>query len=170
MVETSVLVSIVGVALAVVIPPFLRALQTSKVSEASVQLERMVQGAATYYDAFHEIDGMHRTHCLPPSAGPVPANPSADGTTVNMAVYPEAAKTFEAFAFELPDPVRYRYSFASSADGCNLDANSPEVTLQFIAEGDLDDDGVMSRFTRLATAGADGLVVDPLLLIERRVE
>ena len=162
--------SLVGIVLAIGIPTFQKALRPSKVSEAGVALQAMVRGAMAYYDATHELDGERRTQCLPPAAGPVPAEPDPHGATVNMAVYPEFASTFAALDFAPPTPTRYRYTFKPDVDGCDLGNRKPAVMVRFIAEGDLDDDDEFSRFVRSAQASQNGLEPDPLLVVENRLE
>ena len=170
MVETALIISLIGIVVVIAVPTFQRALHPSKVSEAGIALQQMVQGAEAYYDAVHELEGEKHVQCLPKNAGPVPAEPDPKGTKVNMAVYPEAAPTFEALGFAPPSPTRYRYSFSSNAQGCELGNKRPAVIAHFVAEGDLDDDDELSRFERIATATHEGLKPDPLLVIEHRVE
>jgi len=170
MVETSIIISLIGVLLAIGVPTFQNALRPSKISEAGVALQSMVHGAVAYYDATREIDGERHSQCLPSSAGPVPAQPDPKGATVNMAVYRDFAPTFEALDFAPPTPTRYRYTFQTDAADCELGNRKPAVVAQFIAEGNLDGDDVLSRFQRTAQATASGLQVDALLVVERRVE
>lgn len=175
-VQVAIAIGLSGSLLAVGVPTFQKAVRTSKVSEASESLQRMVLGAAAYYEGFHEIDGRKQTQCLPPSAGPVPAEPDPDGMTVHLERFPEAQSTFEALGFVHLDPSRYRFTFQVSRPGCDLGASveagnvQEAVEVRFIAEGDLDDDGILSRFTRFATPEGDKLNIDPLLQVERRIE
>lgn len=170
-VELCLLISGLGVMLAMAVPTFFDTLRTSKTAEASEHLARMVAGASSYYLAFHESDGRRHTHCLPAPAGPVPAMPTMDPTAVRFgADTTPGAPTWRALGFVPPHPVRYSYLFAPDDSGCQLSARPGPLRVRFIAQGDLDGDGKLSEFRRTAVVGPRGLEVDPLLMIDQRTE
>ena len=160
LVEVALLVCVIGVLLAVFVPTFISHLRTSKVSEAATQLQALHEAAAAYFAAGHEgEDGRTRRQCLPPAAGPAPAEPSAD--PVDFDFDGEDApghETWQALGFDVDRPIRYRYSFVPAESGCGLEGGEgPLLTLR--AEGDLDDDGKRSLFEREADVNDEGELV-----------
>lgn len=169
------------------IPTFARTLRVSKTAEAAEQLGRLVNGASAYYADFHLVaNGIPteqapsapsqrlRTHCLPESAGPLPATPSERPVAIRLDVAVDkgvpGADTFRHLGFAPERPLRYAYSYETSASGCDLSARETPTTLQFVAQGDLDGDGRLSNFARHATVTATGLEIDPVLTIDKRIE
>jgi hypothetical protein len=169
-VELTLLISVLAVVLSASGPAFLRAVRVSKVAEAPHQLARLQQHVAAYFAAVHQTEAGARLACLPDSAGPVPAMP-ADKPVAAVFGAPESpgSATFRALGFEPNEPIRYRYTFATSLPGCDSAANSVR-TLVMRAEGDLDGDGTMSLFERSAVARGGELEIDPLLFVRDRVE
>lgn len=168
--ETLALVSVGASVLAVSIPTGYATLRTSKIDEASHALQQQLTGLVSYYEAQRQVLGQVHAHCLPRGAGPIPQDPSAKGVKVVLSDHGEAAQALVAFGFVPAQPTRYRYSFETSAAGCELDQNPEGVRFRLIAEGDLDSDGVLSRFERRGRIDLRGLHVDPLLHVWRRVE
>ena len=168
------LVSILGAVLAVAGPQFLRKLRTSKVAEASEELELLHRGAAMYYATWH-AQAAHGTkdHCLPSAAGPTPAQPSVDPVEVTFTDdATPGAPTWQALRFEPESGVRYSYSFLPIQSGCGVTTRqdgAPLVTIR--AEGDLDGDGTRSRFERYASPNAEGEIVQvEALVVSDRIE
>ncbi|MDD9939954.1 MAG: type II secretion system protein [Myxococcales bacterium] len=176
LIEACLLLSGLGIFLAMAAPAFVDALRTSKTAEAGELLGRMVRGANAYYVAFHDVETQEGTRkrgqCLPPDAGPVPSVPGPDAQTIDFgAETTPGAETWTALGFEPPHPVHYAYSFTPTATGCMLaDGATKPTIVHFVARGDLDGDGTLSEFRRVGTAGPTGLELDPLLVVDRRVE
>jgi hypothetical protein len=194
LVEATLIVSLLGVVLAVGIPAFARAVRTSKMAEAPEQLQRIYAAAAAYYATPHtpheappsrpgasgrstveRVDSSPlgpRTQCLPTAAGPTPDKPSSDPVQVDFgAADVPASATWRALGYQPQEPLRYRYTFAPQRSGCGLQAHDGEtLSLTLRAEGDLDADGVLSSFERTATLGPGGLNLDPMLTVRDRVE
>lgn len=169
-VEITLLVSVVAVVLAASGPAFFRALRMSKVAEAPYQLARLQERAAAYYMTPQPTEAGLRMGCLPEPAGPAPAEPSVLPVMVVLSA-PETpgAATWQALAFELDEPVRFRYSVVPSAAGC--DGNGRTSTMLALrAEGDLDDDGSLSMFERSLLVIDGELRADPLLFVKDRTE
>jgi hypothetical protein len=156
--------------LAVAIPTLARTIRTSKVAEASEQLEILSRAAASYY-AVARVDDRHGTvHCLPEAAGPSPSMPSATRVTVDFSATAGAA-TWKALGFAPTTPLRYRYTFLPASAGCGSLPDPRNQALTIRAEGDLDADGVYSTFERRATLSDQGhLLLDPVLHIYDRIE
>jgi type II secretory pathway pseudopilin PulG len=164
LVEVAVLISIGGILLAVGIPTFVRALHTSKMSEAPEELSRIFAATAAYY--------AKPPHCLPESAGPTPAKPSRQPVSVRFAD-PEApgSATWQALGFEPSRPIRYRYTLDVPSPGCQQMRDSrDQFVVSVRAEGDLDGDGVLSLFERNASLRDGALELDRLLVIRDAVE
>jgi type II secretory pathway pseudopilin PulG len=178
LVETATVVSVIGMVLAVALPTLQRTIRVSKVAEAPEQLESLYRASTAYYaeararPADDPTSARHATaqrHCLPAAAGPTPETPSPTPRAVDFGADDVAGKdSWRALGFTPSMPLRYRYSFAPSSSGCDLPAGA---TLILRAEGDLDGDGVYSRFERRAQINADGTFTpEPVLHIEDRIE
>lgn len=170
--EVALLISVAGVALAVTVPTFLRAVRTSKIAEASENLERLLHGATSYYESSHDGGDGLRVQCLPETAGPAPVVPSVRPVDMDFRdpATPGAA-TWQALAFAPEHPVRYRYTFSTSHTGCMVAPAARSLLFIARAEGDLDGDQKLSRFERRVLATGDGaLAADPLLVVDERIE
>ena len=164
LVEIAVLISLGGILLAVGIPTFVRAMHTSKMSEAPDELRRIYDATAAYH--------ARPPHCLPEAAGPTPAKPSQRPIEVLFAD-PKApgSATWQALGFEPSRPIRYRYTLAVPTPGCQQMRDSRgQFVVSIRAEGDLDGDGVLSLFERDATMQDGALELDRLLVIRDAVE
>jgi len=173
LVELALLLSLLGVVLAVGIPAFVRGLRTSKAAEAPDELQRMFAAVSTYYETPQATPDGKRVHCVPEPAGPTPEKPSIDPVEVKFTA-PETpgAATWRALDYSPAGPVRYRYSLLPNRAGCGLaptDART-RILLTLRAEGDLDGDGVLSRFERSVTLRDGEIVLEPLLVVQERVE
>ena len=168
MIEAGLLLSLLGVVLAVFVPTFLRRLRINKVSEASELLQVMSQRASAYYDTSWSSS---KLDCLPPAAGPTPPSPNIESQEVDFFSSDTAGSaTWQALDFQPARPVRFSYSYAPSRDGCGLGELDEPSTVVFRAEGDLDGDGVRSTFERRATVGRDGFMPAEALLVHQRTE
>ena len=170
-VEVCAIVCVAGVVLAVFVPTFLGHLRTSKVSEASEELERMHDGAAAYWLSrpLH-AHGDARTHCLPAAAGPAPEHTSIDPVDVDFgATATPGATTWRALGFVPGRPTRFQYTFAPARTGCGIEAPPGQPVLVMRAEGDLDGDGARSTFERRAGISRTGelVPVDILYVVDR---
>lgn len=110
-----------GVLAAMAIPAFINYVKRSKTSEAQLQLRTLSRAAQ---------DACHRTGGFPP-AGPQPLTVGPEKRVGDFANDPG----FAAIGFAPAEPLYYRYQVTPTADGAVL-----------VAEGDLDGDGVFSRF------------------------
>ena len=155
--EAALLLCLIGIVLAIFVPTFLGRVRTSKMSAR----------AAAYYAT--SWDG--KSPCLPPAAGPTPAEPSVDAQQLDF-YSPEAKghETWKALGFQPNRPVRYSYTFTPAVDGCDLVGREGLGTVSFRAVGDLDGDGVESTFERRATLGPDGWEEAEVLHVHQRIE
>lgn len=168
LVEAAALASVLGIVLAVVVPTFVRELRTSKVEEASEVLSLLHERMATYYAAGHG----GAKHCLPAPAGPAPAETSLDGVEVDLtAEGTPGVRTWAALELGITRPLRYRYEVIPLREGCDVRVRPGESLFVLRATGDLDGDGRMSRFERIATVDEDGRVVPHgVLFVRDRME
>ncbi|MCU0672032.1 MAG: hypothetical protein MUE69_04470 [Myxococcota bacterium] len=110
-----------GVIAAIAIPAFINYVKRSKTAEAELQLRMLSQAAQ---------DACHRTGAFPP-AGPQPLTVGPEKHVGAFASDPG----FVELGFVPTEPLYYRYQVTPTVDGAVL-----------VAEGDLDGDGVFSRF------------------------
>lgn len=161
MVESALLVAVVGGLLAILVPTFVRHIRTSKTAEAATELQRLHDRAAAYFAAAHpQPDGTLARRCLPQGAGPAPAEPSEELVDVDFhdPSTPGHA-TWEALDYQPEGRVRYRYTFLPAQAGCGITGGDDRTVLLLRAEADLDGDGELSRYERRATVNEDGLLV-----------
>jgi type II secretory pathway pseudopilin PulG len=172
LIETALIISAIGIVLAVVIPTFIKTLKTSKVAEASIQLNALYRAASAYYTANYGDRRRTISYCLPAEAGPTPENPSQTPVEVDFfADQVQGVETWRALDFNPTGPLRFRYSFLPRVSGCSLRAppNTPMVILR--AEGDLDGDNDYSTFERtVIMSDQNTLALEKLLFIKDRVE
>lgn len=172
LIETALIISAVGVVLAVAIPTFMKTLETSKVAEASTQLNVLYRATAAYYSATFGERRSPISHCLPAEAGPAPEKPSQSPVEVDFfSDQIQGVETWRALDFNPSEPLRFRYSFLPRVSGCLLRAppKTPLVILR--AEGDLDGDNDYSTFERTVVMSEENtLVLEKLLFIKDRVE
>lgn len=167
--EAALLLCIVGIAIAVFAPTFTRRVRTNKILEASERLQELSDRVAAYYGTSWD-GGLRR--CLPPAAGPTPTKPTIDPKDVDFfAPTAEGYATWKALEFQPDRGIRYSYRYMPSQVGCNLGGEGKGGPVTFRAEGDLEGDGVRSRFERQATPTLDG-TLQPIerLHVHQRVE
>lgn len=154
LIELMVVVAIMGVLAAVAIPSFMRYISRAKTSEARQNLSKMYMQARTYYlETFggQSLNGIV-AYQFPRSAPAEPALPcclsGVGGKCQPDPIY-WTAPTWRVLHFSMNDPHYYQYEFLSAGTG-----NSAEFTARAI--GDLDCDGIESRFEIYGGIGTDG--------------
>jgi hypothetical protein len=172
MVETALLLSLLGVILAVAVPTFMDNVRTSKIAEATEELGRIHHAAAAYYETPQPTASGKRLRCLPAPAGPTPALPSPEPVTLAFAAAgAPGGSTWRALRYEPVGAVRYRYSLLPAAAGCGEAARERhDPLLRIRAEGDLDGDGLLSLFERASSDRQGELTPRPMLTVHDRVE
>jgi type II secretory pathway pseudopilin PulG len=159
LIELALVLSLTGALLAAFLPTLFRHLSTSKVAEAVEQLDELHRHAAGYYAAHHG--------CLPDSAGPFPARPSAEPVEIDFTHDEHGAPTWQALA-RRPSALRFGYQVEVLEPGCAQRAVGPALYLR--AFGDLDGDGVTSMFERASRVERGALVPQGPLRTVNRVE
>lgn len=172
LIETALVVCIMGVVLAVAIPTFIQKMRVSKISEASENLSLLYLATASYYSKVHTTDTGKMLSCLPEPAGPTPDEPSVDPIPVDFfAESSSSVKTWRALQFNPTRPLRYRYSYLPNLSGCFLPKQPYKLSIVLRAEGDLDGDEKYSSFERKISLDPMGeLALDKLLFVRDRVE
>jgi len=163
LIEVALVLSLTGVLLAAFVPTFLRHLRTSKIAEAVERLAALHGHAAAYY----ERPRAGTQGCLPTSAGPYPAVPSAEPVLVDFGSDPSGAATWLALGQRRPAPLRYSYEVLVPEPGC-VARPSAAAAITLRAHGDLDGDGERSLLERSAAPSAPGASAsDPARLLPR---
>ncbi|QQR88900.1 MAG: hypothetical protein IPJ88_11795 [Myxococcales bacterium] len=158
MLETSLIVAVVGSVLAIGIPTFFKNFRSDKTDEAVQILEQIHNHAASYFEQVHNHGRLQQ--CLPEKAGPTPKRPSAKRKWLRIAKLKKKARAnWKILGIKNDQKLRYRYSFLPTKSGCNL--SFPPRTPVFIvrAEGDLDGDGNYSLYERKAQMNRKGKLV-----------
>lgn len=147
LIELMIVVAILGVLAAIAIPAFVTYVRRSKTVEATENISKMFDAAASYYSrdrASSGLSGTITTNCLP-----------VDG--IDSMTLPNPQKRTSAFSggFSSSDgisfsvgPHYYRYTMSGATAGCANAVGTSGHTLG--AVGDLDGDSLSSTFA-LAT-------------------
>ena len=160
-IELMIVVSILGILAAVAIPAFVNYIRRAKTSEATLSIDRMYEGAVTYFDVEHTPRGVSTsniTEALPNDVGPTPATSNLVSSKLIAQTYLGQFQTnvnWQSLDFSMTDNFYYAYTFTSECDG---DTCSPGNISYCRAEGDLDGDNSLSLFERSgqALSGTDG--------------
>jgi len=171
-VEISLVISVVGVALAMFVPAFTARFQRSKFDDVHHELEHLTRAVEAYYSARHEVHGVERARCLPASAGPTPEVVGVDPVDLDFAAEgTPGSATWAALGFQPERPGRFRYRLSVTQARCNVTAPQGTALARIEAEADLDGDGYYSNFRRELVVGEQGELRDgDLLRVSDRTE
>lgn len=134
--ELMVVVLILGLLAAVAVPAFTRYLKRAKTAEATQDISVIYRAQITYFENQHE-----RTEsCTFVNAEPLPASPPSASKYPSDVRLWDRSPSWAALGFSL-DRAHY-FQYESPGDTTGFTAR---------ARGDLDGDGVTSRFERTAT-------------------
>ena len=164
LIELMIVVAILGILAAVAIPAFINYMRRAKTSEATLNVDRIFEGAVTYFEAEHVDRGVSGTilqHCLPSDAPMTPSDVSAGEKNLASdynAAFATPGGTWIALDFAMGDNFYYSYSFDNfpDAEGPITEAENPVFYAQ--AYGDLDADEATSLFERAAAVTASGTI------------
>jgi type IV pilus assembly protein PilA len=150
LIELMIVVAILGILAAIAIPAFVTYIRRAKTVEATENVSKMFDAAASYYArerAASGISGAVQVHCTP-SAGTdslSATDQKQDGTLAG------GFSPTDGIGFTLTNRY-YNYTMADGTAGCNQAKGTAQHKLN--ANGDLDNDGVSSLF-QLATGSND---------------
>jgi hypothetical protein len=161
--------ALIGTLLAVFIPAFVREVRLSKTAEAAEMLQTMHFGASAYFASRQSVDGVERRRCLPAHAGPTPARPYVEARAVDFFDdQVHDAPTWRVLSFRSERPIRFSYRFDPVRAGCDLRTPEHTYIVTYSAEGDLDGDGLHSRFERRDAASSDEDALVPVGILYER--
>ncbi|MBN2530518.1 MAG: prepilin-type N-terminal cleavage/methylation domain-containing protein [Deltaproteobacteria bacterium] len=172
LIELMIVVAILGILAAVAIPAFINYMKRAKTSEATVNVDRMYEGAVAYFEKKHVASGVSAqstTRCLPSAHTWYPSATPGDGEYIATPSAWYGEKTWEALDFAMSDNHLYAYSFGvnvtAGTNGCAIST----AVFTAAARGNLDGDANYSEFRRDAEVvggeihGSSGIYkVDPL--------
>jgi type IV pilus assembly protein PilA len=163
LIELMIVVAIIGILAAVAIPAFLNYMKTAKSSEAVLGIDKIFQGAVSYFDSERVGQGVSATslqHCLPTSASWTPASPAPSAEKYFAATYETQwnAATWKALNFQMGDNFYYQYEFDNAGGSACPITGAVAGLFNAKAQGDLDGDTTLSLFERAAALTAGGLI------------
>lgn len=152
-------VTVIGILAAIAIPSFIGYTRSAKASEARANVESLYVAVQGYYDYERPGPDGALARALPPS---LPRTPAAPGCGEKQTWPMDAAPGWAELGFTIPDPFYYAYEYERDPDGRSF-------TIRAI--GDLDCDGVTSRFEIRGVIDAQGqLQRSPGIFVENEHE
>ncbi|MFO8070463.1 MAG: prepilin-type N-terminal cleavage/methylation domain-containing protein [Polyangia bacterium] len=169
LIELMIVVAIIGILAAVAIPAFINYMRRAKTSEATVNVDRIFEGAVAYFEGEHVPRGTTGTilqHCLPTDADWTPnSTPNSQkydaASTANMWQDPATntqAKTWQALDFAMGDNFYYAYEFDNVQNQTDAFTTETDPAFYASAMGDLDGDSDQSLFERAASVTSEGTI------------
>ncbi|MGC6416683.1 MAG: pilin [Bradymonadia bacterium] len=152
LIELMIVVAIIGILAAVAIPAFMKYIQRSKTSEATMNIRKLFDSSVSYYNE----EQADRTGKILPRQFPLEAESPADGVWRggvckdgdSQKFAPDLktwdAPTWQALNFAVEDPFYFKYTYASTEVGAGAHFTAR-------ANGDLNCDGTLSTFERIGT-------------------
>jgi type IV pilus assembly protein PilA len=160
LIELMIVVAIIGILAAVAIPAFLNYMKKAKTSEATLNIDRIYEGAVSYFDSEHVGQGVTGTimqHCLPLTTGYTPDTGLLSGekfiASDHMASF--ESDSWKALDYSVADNFYYAYNFTGSGATGNTVTEGDDFFAQ--ASGDLDGDTTLSLFERAAQVVSGGI-------------
>lgn len=147
LIELMIVVAILGVLAAIAIPAFVTYIRRAKSVEATENISKMFDAAASYYArdrAGSAITGTQMIYCFPSDGVDSLATPNAQKQS---STFSAGFSTATGIGFAVA-PHYYKYTMTGATAGCTNGTASVGHTLG--ATGDLDADGIQSSFA-LAT-------------------
>jgi prepilin-type N-terminal cleavage/methylation domain-containing protein len=149
LVELMVVVAIIGILASIAVPSFMKNARRAKLTEATVQLNRIYTSSRSYILELHSAAGQAGT-VTPQFPNAEAKTPAAACCTFAGNKCPPSATDWmtpqwQALMFEVQDPHYYQYAYQSTGD------TAPGPGSNFVAEayGDLNCDGNFSYISML---------------------
>lgn len=162
LIELMIVVAIIGVLASIAIPAFIKYVNQSKTTEVAPNLKAIADGAATYYTAEHYTPtGLPLSERQFPTTNSSFADTTASKVPANLTKgtkHPTSPADWNVnpwigLKFQMIKPHYYRYRYFANNAG-----NAGDDRFSTRAEGDLDADGVSSRFNINGFANKNGQV------------
>jgi prepilin-type N-terminal cleavage/methylation domain-containing protein len=153
LIELMIVVAILGILAAIAIPAYMSFVRRSKAVEATENLNVLFKSATTYYAFERTGSGLGATTvaaCTVGDASLTPASPGSQKVLGNFS----ANASFAALSFSVADYIYYGYAVDSIGSGCGRAADTPDLYTLY-AQGDLDGDGMFSRFELAVGSDSD---------------
>ena len=153
LIELMIVVAILGILAAIAIPAFVTYIRRSKTVEATENVSKMFDAAASYYSrerAAQGLNGSVQVHCTvaADNDGKAPGDQKLPGVYTNGGFSPTNGIGFAV------GPAYYRYELTSATgNSCNNVINTAFYALR--AVGNLDNDASSSLFELAAGSNAD---------------
>ena len=161
LIELMIVVAILGVLAAIAIPAFVKYVRKAKTTEATINIDRIFEGAVTYFESENPGRSPRAgivTNCLPGDVGFTPSSAPADGWGLKyiaanqMGIWQQSGGTWEALKFVMQDNFYFQFAFDNFTVDAGSCGNTGTTVTIFEAQcqGNLDGDGDFSLFVRSA--------------------
>jgi len=145
--ELMVVITILGVLSALAVPAFVVYIRRTKASEATGNINNLFKSAAVFYSAERTDQGILATTVTSCLVGPTALSPSVPGDDKQKFV---VTTNFRELGFSIADYVYFGYGISSIGSAgvitCLNGGASTSAIYTLYARGDLDGDGIQSRF------------------------
>ena len=154
LIELMIVVAIIGILAAVAIPAFMKYIQRSKTSEATMNIRKLFDSSVSYYNEEQaDRSGTILKRQFPatadaPAAWAAGVCAGSDSQKFQPVKDTWDAATWQALNFAVDDPFYFQYTYVAAGLGA-------AASFTARANGDLNCDGVFSTFERIGSVDAE---------------
>jgi len=155
LIELMIVVAILGILAAIAIPAFVTYIRRAKTVEATENISKMFDLAASYYSRERAGSGLSATtqvNCYPSDGADDRSISAGSGVQKIASNFTAGFAVDSGIGFSVP-PHYYQYTMTGATAGCNKVAGTAGHTLG--ALGNLDGDATNSTFSLATGASAD---------------
>ena len=155
LIELMIVVAILGILAAIAIPAFVTYIRRAKTVEATENISKMFDSAASYYSRERAASGIAATitvNCYPTDGADSRSVAGAAGVQKLASAFTAGFDTNTGIGFSV-GPHYYQYTMTGATAGCNNVPGSTGHTMG--ATGNLDGDAVTSSFALATGASTD---------------